>query len=313
MSSRRTGVTGLLRWYPPAWRERYGDELVALMEDDLGGRRPTVGFRLSVAVGGVRERAHGAGLLGDTLPRAERARSASLLVLCAWTVFVLAGASFSKLSEHFDGAVPTASRSLPTRAFDSVVVAAAVGGVLVVAGALVAVPAFARFLRHGGWAAVRRQVIRAATVTAVTVGVTCALVPWAHSLTPTQRNGGSVPYGLAFLAWAALVAMTLILWTAVAVAAGRRVELSDRALALESALATVVAAAMVAMTVATAVWWGALATRAPWFLHGAPAGSGGSSFDPRLALTTGVMLVAASTGVYGAVRIGRSRARVRPG
>jgi hypothetical protein len=313
MSGRRTGVTGLLRWYPTAWREHYGEELVALMEDDLAGRRPTVGFRLSVAAGGIRERAHGAGLLGDARSPAERARSGSLLVLCAWTVFVLAGASFSKLSEHFDGAVPPAARSLPTRAFDAVEVAAAVGGVLVVGGALVAMPAFARFLRQGGWAAVRRHMIRAAVVTAITVGATLALLPWAHSLTSAQRNGGSVPYGLAFLAWAALVATTLILWTAVAVAAGRRVELSGRPLALESALATVVAAAMVAMTLATAVWWGALADRAPWFLHGTPVGSGGSSFDPRLAMTTAVMLVAAATGVYGAVRIGRSRTGVDPG
>jgi hypothetical protein len=61
------------------------------------------------------------------------------------------------------------------------------------------------------------------------------------------------------------------------------------------------------------VWWGALADRAPWFLHGTPVGSGGSSFDPRLAMTTAVMLVAAATGVYGAVRIGRSRTGVDPG
>jgi hypothetical protein len=29
----------LLRWYPRAWRERYGEEFLALVEDTLGGRR----------------------------------------------------------------------------------------------------------------------------------------------------------------------------------------------------------------------------------------------------------------------------------
>jgi len=28
----------LLRWYPPAWRQRYGDELAALFDDSFGGR-----------------------------------------------------------------------------------------------------------------------------------------------------------------------------------------------------------------------------------------------------------------------------------
>jgi len=33
-------VARLLRWYPPAWRERYADEFVAMVEDTLDGRRP---------------------------------------------------------------------------------------------------------------------------------------------------------------------------------------------------------------------------------------------------------------------------------
>jgi hypothetical protein len=30
----------LLRWYPRGWRERYGEEFLAMIEDSLGGRRP---------------------------------------------------------------------------------------------------------------------------------------------------------------------------------------------------------------------------------------------------------------------------------
>ena len=39
----------LLRWYPRAWRERYGEEFLAMVEDSLDGRRPTWRLRLGVA------------------------------------------------------------------------------------------------------------------------------------------------------------------------------------------------------------------------------------------------------------------------
>ena len=48
----------LLRWYPRAWRERYGEELLALIQDTLDEGRPTWRLRLSVAWGGLRERGH---------------------------------------------------------------------------------------------------------------------------------------------------------------------------------------------------------------------------------------------------------------
>ena len=62
--SRRRDPARLLRWYPPAWRARYGDELAALIDDDLAGRAPTCRFRCSIAAAGLREHAHEAGLAG---------------------------------------------------------------------------------------------------------------------------------------------------------------------------------------------------------------------------------------------------------
>ena len=40
----------LLRWYPRVWRERYGEEFLAMVEDSLEGRRP--GWRLRQAAAG---------------------------------------------------------------------------------------------------------------------------------------------------------------------------------------------------------------------------------------------------------------------
>ncbi len=50
MSGHPDELGRLLRWYPPAWRDRYGDELVALLEDELDGTAPTVRLRVSLAV-----------------------------------------------------------------------------------------------------------------------------------------------------------------------------------------------------------------------------------------------------------------------
>jgi hypothetical protein len=47
----------LLRWYPRTWRERYGEEFLAMVEDSLGGRRPGWRLRLNVARAGLREQA----------------------------------------------------------------------------------------------------------------------------------------------------------------------------------------------------------------------------------------------------------------
>ena len=75
--------------------------------------------------------------------------------MCAWTAFVLAGGSFQKLSEHFTQAVPARDHTLPNIAFGAVFAAAIIGGLLVLSGAAIALPALGRFLRAGGWASVR--------------------------------------------------------------------------------------------------------------------------------------------------------------
>jgi hypothetical protein len=37
---KRSDPAKLLRWYPRTWRERYGEEFLAMVEDSLDGRRP---------------------------------------------------------------------------------------------------------------------------------------------------------------------------------------------------------------------------------------------------------------------------------
>ncbi len=298
-----TAVDPRLRWYPRSWRSRYGDELTALLDDEYGRRVPAR-IRLSLVTGGLRQRSRYSGLTGGAVPPADGVRAGALVVLVAWTAFVVAGASFAKFSEHFDEVLPhnLGAHHLPDLAFAVLQAIAGAASILVTAGALLAVPAFVRFLRTGGWDSVRGHLRRALTCTVLTIAVTVPLVAWANHLPSHQPNDGIHWDGVMFLVWSALIVLTLTSWTVVAVAAGRRIQLSKAMLTTEAILAASVAVAMVTMVVATAVWWGAMATDAPAFLNASPAGLPGSSWDILLIATVALMAVAAGTAAVGLVR-----------
>ena len=292
-----------LRWYPPSWRARYGDELVALLDQEYGGTVPGK-VRLSLVTGGLQQRARQSGLLGDTARATDSMRAGALVVLAAWAAFVIAGASFAKFSEHFDEALPhqSGAHRVPDLAFTLLQTVAGVASLMVVAGAVLALPAFVRFLRAGGWASVRRHFKRALICTALVGVITVPILLWAHHLTPHQRNGGLHWYGALFLVWAALIVVALALWTVAAIATARRVELSPAVLTAEAALAAAIAVAMVLMVGATAVWWGAMANGAPAFLSASPGGAAGSPWDLWFVATVGLMLVAVGAAAFGVVR-----------
>ena len=301
--ARRSHEDALLRWYPPAWRARYGDELITVIDDEYGGRPPPR-VRLGLVTGGLRERARHAAIAGDSAPPADGVRAGVLMVLVAWSAFVVAGASFAKFSEHFDEALPhrMGAHHIPDLAFTALQTVSGVASVLVIAGALLAAPAFTRFLQAGGWSSVRGHSLRALACTAVTIAFTVPLVVWAHHLTAHQRNGGLHWYGAVLVLWAVLLAITLTLWTVVAVAAARRLELSAAVLKAEATLGAAVAVAMVVMVGATATWWGGMANDAPSFLNASPAGAPGSPWDVWLVASVALMVTAAGVAAVGVVR-----------
>ena len=303
-----------LRWYPRSWRARYGDELTALLDDEYG-RSTSARIRLSLVSAGLRQRARQSGLAGDAVPAADGVRTGALVILGAWVAFVVAGASFAKFSEHFDEALPRSlgAHHVPDLAFTVLQAMAGAASVLVLAGALLAAPAFVRFLRAGGGVSVRGHFLRALTCTVVTIAVTVPLVVWANHHPSHQPNGGMHWSGVLFLAWTSLIVITLTLWSVLAVTAARRIELSRAVLTTEAILAAAVALAMVTMVIATAVWWGAMATDAPAFLSASPAGLPGSSWDILLVATVVLMVVAAGTAAVGVVREVRLWATMREG
>lgn len=281
----------LLRLYPPAWRARYGAELESLILE-TSGHRPSWRIGADVAAGGLRERLRAAGLTGDA-PRPERVRGGSLLVLCAWAVFVVAGVGVQKFSEHWQAGTPRAAQALPAHAFDALGVAAAVGSALVLIGIAVALPALLRFLRDGGWPLIRRRIVVAVALTLVAVGALAGLVSYAHGLGEAQRNGSDSAYTGVGAVVGLLLLACLAAWTVAAVACARRLHLSHRSLQRERTLATLVTVLMAAMTAATAVWWGALA-------HSARLGFfGGSVYPPQLMGAGALMVAATAAGAFG--------------
>jgi hypothetical protein len=293
----------MLRWYPARWRGRYGDEFTAMIEDDLGGRAPSVCYRWAIARSGLSERARDAGLLGNSVPPAERVRGAALTVLCAFALFVIPGVAFSKISEHWDQSTPPGSRHLAAVSFNTLTALEVACPLLVVFAAVALLPTFTHFIRRGGWPDIRRRVRWAASVTLATVVLGTGFVLWAQHLTRQQRNDGFGWYQLMFVVIGILFAATTFTWAAAAVAVTRRLDVGLAKLKALSILAVAVAICMPVMTIAAAVWWWSMATSAPWFLAGTPVGSAPSPLTANLLGTLIVMTIASGAGIFGLLRV----------
>jgi hypothetical protein len=280
----------LLRWYPPAWRARYGEELEQLIVESSRGKRVPLRIWANVAAGGMRERLRASGLTGDAVPPGERSRAGTLLVLCAWALFVVGGMIVQKSSEHWQRLVPDGGRNVPSIAFDTLVAVAAVGTSVILAGVACAIPALVALARSDRAADLRRPLVRAVCATVVAAAATVALVIWAHRLTASQRDGRDLGYELGFAACAVIVVVCLATWTLLAVRVGRCLELAPGVLRLEARLAAAAASSMAVMTVAAAVWWAALAR------------SAANLSSPPLGLALALMVIATALGSMGAWR-----------
>ncbi len=303
MSAKRVGLSRLLRWYPASWRDRYGEELLALMEDEWGDRSPSLRYRRDVARAGLRERLHATGLVGHAASAPTRLRSGSLLVLSTWTLFVIAGIGLQKSSEHFAQALPHAVRPSSQDAFNAVTLCAVISVVAVLIGVAATLPTAIRFLRSGGWRHVRGHALRAASLSFLVVVSVIPLSLWAHRLTSIQRNGTDHAYSWVIGIWALLIVLALVSWTSMAIAIAARLTLSRRVLRIEGSLALVVAGSMAAITGATVVWWDVLAAHASWFLLGDPVGRSSGAVSSTMVTIVSLMSCAVCFAIVGVVRI----------
>jgi hypothetical protein len=234
----------LLRWYPRAWRERYGEELLVLIQDSLQEGRPAWPLQLSVIWGGLRERGRQARQAATAAFKATGFDKASTILLAG----LICGFGLDGLTT-----ASSAARPWQAVALDAVLAAVALTGALVLADGLVAFPALVRFLRAGGWPKIRRRVGWAAGVSAVAVG--SVVFVWGSDW-QAQRN----------LSWAILAGLLVTglttmgaigLWSATATATARHLTLAPRVQAAQLMLGAVLPAAVSAMIATSALWWSA--------------------------------------------------------
>jgi hypothetical protein len=295
-------LRSLLRWYPSSWRARYEDEFLAFLEDRLADSALTTRFRMSVALAGVRERCFRSGIVGSRSSISTQRRTGSLMVLVAWSIMMIGGASLAKTAEHYSSALPARSRTVAAIAYNATAVAGVVGMLLVLAGACVALPGFVRFIRAKKWTGVRSVFAMSLVASATLIVATLGLSLWAHHLTSAQRNGSDNPYAAAFVAFVLLVVVTVALWTRASVAAALRIELTPRQLRWESGFAIGVSLSSIAAVVGAALWWNQMGLYAPQFLNGT-TGAGASPWSTRLVAIILVMGLGAVTALWGASRV----------
>jgi hypothetical protein len=236
----------LLRWYPRAWRERYGEELLVLIQDTLDEGRPTWRLRLGVAWGGLRERVHQAGQAVGAAIKRRRSR---------WLTIFLAGLSFTNLPQQFKTSLPSARAGQATAALDVLTAVVAFTCAVVLTGGLAAWPAVFRFLRGGGWPKIRRRVAWAAGATGPTVGALVALCLALRSQ-PSSLNV-SLAYFLGFIGTALALVITIGLWAAAVAATARHLKLTPRVRAVELVAGPVTSTAVLVMVSASNIWFSA--------------------------------------------------------
>ena len=265
MSRRRERAQWVRRWYPAAWCERYGEELLDLLDDTFAEARLSVGARLSIVRAGIGERCREGGFAGNGSTPALRARAGSLSVLGAWALFVVAGSGFAKYSEHWDSFTPAASRAVPSTAMTVLQVSAYAGALLCVTAALLSGRSFARLGQRIGTRATLRLVrpgVLAAVVAASSSGV---IIVVAHHLNALQRNGGSSWYQFVGLIWVSTLVVCLVVGLATVVRVVLRLDYSRREILSLSWLGGGVAVSMLVIFGSLLVWWVAIARSAGKF------------------------------------------------
>jgi hypothetical protein len=97
----------LMRCYPRVWRERYGEEFVALLLDEFEERPHSPRRTADVLASGLLARAEQAGLTGEGLTREARLRTGLAMMGCVLAAFLVVGLSvWSQLTVSWQWAPP---------------------------------------------------------------------------------------------------------------------------------------------------------------------------------------------------------------
>jgi hypothetical protein len=251
----------LLRWYPRAWRERYSEELLALIEDTLDEGQPTWRLRLGLAWGGLRERGH------QAWHAAKAVAAKRSTMVSRWLTAVVAGSILANLPQQLKTSPPPARAGQASMALDALAAVAVVACLMVLAGGLAALPAAVRFLRTGGWPKIRRRVVWAAGATGPAAGGLAALFLTLRSQ-PIGHLNLSLAYSLGLIATALALAVTIGLWASAAAVTARYLKLTPRVRTAELVLGSVTSIALGVAVSTNSFWLSATQASVPWLIVG---------------------------------------------
>ncbi len=249
-----------LHAYPLAFRRRYGEEMRALLEET-----PTRAWTvLDLLRGAVAAQLHPPAGLAGVLSADERLRASMSCVLACWVAFAAAGFGFGVSTEDPPFGAVGKGHPLLGGAHAAVQLLAIMASIAILAGALPLIVGALKYAR-------REQSVRLVTslplvAVIVFVGLTRLLTTISQ-----QSHHASTAGGFAFIAWglAGLACCT------VCVVASRRTLFSMPVargwLLISFACGVLVTVAMIAMTLATALYTIALPVDASG-LAGAPNG-----------------------------------------
>ncbi len=305
-------VARLLRWYPAAWRDRYGEEYAALLADTLAEEPRSLRRTLDVARHGLGRRLALSGLTSREVPAPDRARTGALAVLGAWAAFVVAGCGLAKYAEHWGDHLSPAGRHLPGAAFGLVQILAALASGVIVLASLATLGVLSSWLRRGSWRQVRRQLLWATAGCLTAVLFTAAVLVVVHVdpvAPPATTRAFSPGFAALGLAWLGSLLFGLVTGIRAVVVVARRIELPARLLRLEVAAAGLVSVAMTAVLAATAFWWFDLPSTSRSLLEA--SGRGANLADPTMVAVLVLMVGAVAVAAYGAARALRALPEVR--
>jgi hypothetical protein len=234
-----------LKWYPRSWRDRYGDDFALYLQDRYGDGKIPIAARLSMIRSGSIERLRTGGIVGTSVDTDIRIRGASLLVLIAWGVFVIAGSAFAKYSEHWQLAMPRHDYWLPAAAMLAVRSAAVAGALILLVAGLLTLPAIVDLIRSDGWKPLWALARPMAVSVAVAAVASMVIVTWNHHLGQSPSATAPLALKVAGVVGGLLVVCTLAVSCATAVALVYRVHLSPRVTRTLGVLAIAMAAALV--------------------------------------------------------------------
>jgi hypothetical protein len=270
----------MLRWYPAAWRARYGDEFAELLIAEFDEQPRSWRRAVDVARGGLMARLTRVGLTSNPLEPAEQLRAGLATAACGLaTCLALGIAMWAQLTIGWVWAAPGTSG--PTVVMVAMSASVMLLAVLALLAALPLAWAVAcGVLRRAGSGLRRPALLAAAGLATLAAGSRHFENGWPGTGAHSWAQPGLVPAGVAAFSWAATLSVSAywahpaalaafpaaeIAWMAVSPAAliatvagvaglVRRLDLSARALRYEAWLAGGAAAAMTVF-LAGAGWW----------------------------------------------------------